>query len=149
MSTFESATTKKYAGLSLAFAFEALGDIELASEDRDLTPNEAEWLKQVAVVCAESCSETITHGEVDEQWHMWKTYMSDGAGYQGCIPTIMEASEFLKENGTWTSARKTELMIAVMRLGTADDTVTDNEKKMLGLIALLMDAKSELEALLS
>lgn len=148
MAAFASAKSKKFAGLSIAFAFEALGDVELPKAEQVLAEDEVKWMKQLAVVCAEACGETLTHGDVGSQFDLWKAYLGKEGG-KGCVPTIMEATEFLKKNGKWNSTAKTELMEAVIGLAMGDEKLTENEAKLVGLIAALMDAQKELDTLLS
>lgn len=148
MAIFPSATSKKFAGLSVAFAFEALGDLELPTEEQVLAEDEVNWMKQLAVVCAEACGETLTHGDVGTQFDLWKAYLAN-EGMKGCIPTIMEATEFLKQNGTWSSTAKAELMTAVIGLAMGDGKATDNERNLVKLLAAIMDAQKELDQVLS
>lgn len=148
MAIFQSAKSKKYAGLSIGFAFEALGDLELPSAEQVLAEDEINSMKLLAAVCAEACGETITHGEVGTQFDLWKAYLGKEGG-KGCVATIMEATDFLKKNGKWTSDLKTRMMVAVIGLAMGDEKLTENEEKLVGMIAMLMDATKEFGDLVS
>jgi phage/plasmid-associated DNA primase len=142
MSVFNAATDSKFAGCAVVFAFEAMGDLEL--DDQVLTDEETKAMTVVAAIAAESCGHSgLTYGEFGEKYAAWQQWLSQNGSVEKVIGSMITAGNTLKAN--WKDQkRKKDFLNALMILGASDDTVTDNEKRMVLHVAALIDGTDAL-----
>lgn len=139
MSLFKGSSNPKFAGCALVFAFEAIGDLEL--DTQQLSAEETSRMAVTAATAAEACGhDGLSVEEFVDQMAAWAEWIRQSQpSFEKIIGSLVTAGNTLKAN--WRDdSRKEHFLTGIMAIAAADGTVTDNEKKLLLHVATLIDA---------
>ena len=146
MATFPGANDPHWAGLALATAFEHFGDVEL--DEQSLSNEEMQHIVGVARVASIACGKgDLGHHEVSAQLNAYQAWF-DTANGQDVMNTFLAAGETLGKH--WQDgSMKAPFLRAVLQLAFGDEKFTENEGKMITLVATMIGATQELQQVIA